>query len=531
MPAGEKKNPKRELEKLKEEYRTIKTKMSELTKQYKIAQKSLEESENIFRHMPGGLAIVQNGKISQINQELLDRLGYGEEEIIQKNFTGVFHPDCHNRLMKYYRKMTSGKSSSTRIEANLLTKKGAVRFSEIRMNKIRLKNRTVLLMNVYDLERQRQEGRARVIEQKNEALSLMAKGLFIRFGKFFGSFSEYQEQLPGPAEPVGEKDGDNPDTPLTIKNEGLKILDELELMSNQEDHAIREISDLKSAVNEAIEISRPLIDKVSDPEASEIILKKYIRNVSLVKGSRREIRDVVVEVLTNAAEALPGGGEIHLTVEEHSGFARVFIQDNGAGVPDIVLDRIFDPYFTTKDSLRNGNGLCRALALIRRNGGDMEAVSSEGHGTTFIIKLPLAEKKQTVKNKNAGKTINESNALMIIKEDLQGDLLAGMVENRGGKITRVTSYIESLKLLKRRKHDFVVADYSLILPDPAAFLKDIKRIGPGVPAVIINAPADKKIQPNPAVQKADKVFFKPLDVENVIRSLSRFLAKNRGNYG
>jgi signal transduction histidine kinase len=102
------------------------------------------------------------------------------------------------------------------------------------------------------------------------------------------------------------------------------------------------------------------------------------------------LNQVFLNLLTNAVQAMPGGGEIFASVRREAGVVRVSIRDTGTGIPPALLPRIFDPFFTTKaPGQGTGLGLSVSYGIVTRLGGTIECHSQEGIGTEFIVRLPL----------------------------------------------------------------------------------------------------------------------------------------------
>ena len=111
----------------------------------------------------------------------------------------------------------------------------------------------------------------------------------------------------------------------------------------------------------------------------------------MVKADRTRLEQVLVNLLVNAIEAMPDGGELSVTVavnlQAHPPVVRVTVEDNGPGIPDSLLDRIFDPYFTTK---REGTGMGLALCdkIVSQHNGNLEYHRVAGR-TVFEFTLPI----------------------------------------------------------------------------------------------------------------------------------------------
>lgn len=108
---------------------------------------------------------------------------------------------------------------------------------------------------------------------------------------------------------------------------------------------------------------------------------------------RRELIQVLLNLMINARDAMAQGGMLHVTCEVAQGRGVVKIADTGAGIPPDVLGRIFTPFFTTKGPKGTGLGLSVAESLVRSSGGSIDVESALGRGTTFTVRVPLAQEK------------------------------------------------------------------------------------------------------------------------------------------
>lgn len=119
------------------------------------------------------------------------------------------------------------------------------------------------------------------------------------------------------------------------------------------------------------------------------IVKDYAPGLPPVRGQVSSLNQVWTNLLDNAIDALPNGGEITLRTRQEDEFVRVFIIDNGPGIPPEVLPRILEPFFTTKPAGEGtGLGLDIALRIVEQHGGRLEVQSEPGH-TEFGVWLPV----------------------------------------------------------------------------------------------------------------------------------------------
>jgi len=143
---------------------------------------------------------------------------------------------------------------------------------------------------------------------------------------------------------------------------------------------------LKEVLHSAIALVR------SEAKKSQIQLEENVDVDSVLVGNAQQIQQVVLNILMNAIHASSNSAQrlIKIRAFERNTFVVIEIEDHGSGIPAQIKDRIFDPFFSTKDK-RDGTGLglSVALELVHDHGGGLYFDSTEGKGTTFTIELPL----------------------------------------------------------------------------------------------------------------------------------------------
>ena len=172
-----------------------------------------------------------------------------------------------------------------------------------------------------------------------------------------------------------------------------------------------EIRNIDTIVQNFLEFSRPpklRKQKISPSEVVDLVLQllqhrleSYEVEVDLIREDRlplvqtdpEQLKEVLVNIIVNACEAMGNGGKI--TIEEEVRYrdaltqgVSIRITDNGPGVPEEIRDRIFDPFFTDKDE-GSGLGLSIAARIIEEHGGRLNLVSTDGEGACFVIYLPI----------------------------------------------------------------------------------------------------------------------------------------------
>jgi signal transduction histidine kinase len=130
-----------------------------------------------------------------------------------------------------------------------------------------------------------------------------------------------------------------------------------------------------------------------------------VKDGDLIEANATEVREVFVNLIFNALDAMPSGGRIELCETRTDACFVVTVSDTGEGIPPEFHDRIFEPFFTTKGSQGSGLGLAVSYGIIKRHGGTIEVTSpaaaaadsndKRGGGTTFTLKFPCPQKNES----------------------------------------------------------------------------------------------------------------------------------------
>ena len=116
-----------------------------------------------------------------------------------------------------------------------------------------------------------------------------------------------------------------------------------------------------------------------------------------VHGNAGKLQQVFMNLIMNARDAMPQGGELTIAAEAENSSVRVEVADSGIGIPSDQLHKIFDPFFTTKGSSRGtGLGLAVTYGIIREHSGSIQVDSVVGRGTTFRLEFPTVRKPVNV---------------------------------------------------------------------------------------------------------------------------------------
>jgi len=396
MSTDQQHTPKSWGHRLRQENRGLREKIAQLKKESNVLQKDLINTWKLMSNIPAALFLIQQEKIIFANETACRELGYTRKEIFAKTLPDLLHPDSISFVNTIQQERPPDQVVPDQNETFLTAKSGQTLCYEVRVNKIRYQGKTAFLLNMLNLDqRKAQEKRLRQ-SVKTEALVRMASGFSRELEDSMILLGEHIQEIQGP---------ESSDNRLlrslgrieAVREKGDFLSNHLNCFTKTEyDPSEITLLDLKKVLKKAVNISHPKVTAGYESNADNIKIKTYLRALAPVYGCKRELEDVFVNIILNAIEAMPGGGEIYLTTEEHSGLAHIYFQDNGVGIPKDQQQRVFTKFFRGANVMRmetegTGLGLFTTKNIIEAHGGRIWFKSKEGEGTIFHFTLPIKE--------------------------------------------------------------------------------------------------------------------------------------------
>lgn len=186
------------------------------------------------------------------------------------------------------------------------------------------------------------------------------------------------------------------------KEEVLSILSKMELAVT---HSAKLVRNLLDFARQSTPTLKPIsVSSVIDQaialvgHQAELKKVKLLRDetpaLPLVKGDFSQLQQVFINLIVNAIQAMSNGGELRINTSRSDSFVAVAIQDTGRGIPPEDMDKLFTPFFSTKEEVRGvGLGLAVSYGIIQRHGGRIEVQSQVGKGSTFTVYVPVYQEE------------------------------------------------------------------------------------------------------------------------------------------
>ena len=145
-------------------------------------------------------------------------------------------------------------------------------------------------------------------------------------------------------------------------------------------------------LNEIIMGAYKLVSATVNTEMINFVVRKDSGEIKIV-ADHEQMERVFINLFTNAVDAMNGKGDLTVTPVKNREFVKIKISDTGRGMPPDAVEKIFEPFYTTKDK-GTGLGLAIVFNIMKKHGGEINAQSEEGRGTTFTVTLPLMKESR-----------------------------------------------------------------------------------------------------------------------------------------
>ena len=255
-----------------------------------------------------------------------------------------------------------------------------------------------------------------------------------------------------------------------------------------------------------------------------------------VEADEGQLSQVIHNLALNSAQAMPSGGKIFIGAENVIGgnkkFVKITVSDSGCGIPEQDLQRIFDPYFTTKQQ-GNGLGLATCFSITRKHGGEIKVKSEVGVGSRFEISIPAAEKKSCIAQHAPMETTHGSGRVLVMDDEEQiRKVTIAILEKLGYSVESAENGAQAIELFRSRKEEGISFDIVILdLTIPGGMggkevLTILKQIDANVKSIVSSGYSNDPVMANYQNYGFGAVLVKPYrlqEISGVLQELSNVL--------
>jgi len=498
--------------------------------------REVEESELRYRQLvelsPNGIIVHSKGKIVFVNARAAELFGVEKpEDILGREFLDMIHPDYRKEVQE---NIISGYKNGSTVsfqEGKILRPDGTSVDVEVVAAPLVYQGEPAVQAIIRDITEKKKLEDEMLKVEKLESLGILAGGIAHDFNNILtaiiGNISLAKMKVDS-----GDFDIDTflrgaENASLRAKNLSQQLL-----TFSRGGSPVKKTMDIRGLIRESTNF---------------VLLGSNIKcdfsiadDLYLVEVDEGQLSQVINNLVINAQQAMPEGGTIEVSAENikiregefvslPSGwYVRIIFRDNGIGIQEKNLKKIFDPYFTTKQK-GSGLGLATVYSIIKKHGGYITAKSKLGSGTTFEIYLPASE-KEPPKTIPKRKKFTSTGGRILVMDDEE------VVRKVAGRMLKFLGYDpyfardgnEAVKIFKNNKEsgcDFKAVILDLTIPGGTGgreVVKKLLEIDPEVKAVVSSGYSNDPIISNYNKYGFSNYLSKPYkieELENVLKGI------------
>ena len=512
--------------------------------EHQLALDSLRKNEaslmSIFRAAPVGIGLVRDRVLVQVNQRVCDLLGYAPDELIGRNARILYATDEDFDYVGREKHRLIRKHGTGSVETRWRCKDGRMIDVLLSSTPVDPSDEShgmtftaldITARNVAEQERHVLEGRLRQA-QKMEAIGTLAGGIAHDFNNILAAIIGFAEL----ATIVSDGNAEARDHLAEVLKASFRARDlvrQILTFSRRTESELAPV-DVHLVVKEALKLLRATLP-------SSIELRSALGKTGLVLGDPTQIHQIVMNLCTNAYQAMPREGalevtlsEIHVDAAEASRLRpiepgrclKLSVRDTGHGIAPAIMDRIFDPYFTTKEKTKGtGLGLAVVHGAVKAHKGAIHVTSRLGEGTTFDVLLPLVDTAAQPRPEEGRSAPCGNECLLFVDDEPSIEALGRhMLEAFGYRVTTSRNPAEALARFRASPTDFDLVITDMTMPGMTGdrLAQELMRIRPELPVIVCTG-YNELIDPQRAHELGiGALVMKPFlkdDLADLIRSL------------
>jgi len=497
----------------------------------KEAEEVLRESEERFRQLTeaafDGIALSEEGRLLKVNESFAAMFGYEMSELKGMPVSGLAAPEFRDDVMQKIR------SGYDRPYESVCVRKNRETFPvEVCGKTVRSKGRMLRLTSVRDMTERKKLEDELLKSEKLESLGVLAGGLAHDFNNLLTAILGNIDL----ATLVGKMDEKTSEILKDAKNASLRARDLTQqlLTFSKGGAPVRKTTSIRRLVEDTVTFALRGSNVKCD-----MVFSDDLRAVDADEG---QISQAIGNLIINADQAMPEGGKIQVRADmikidpenfmplRQGDYIRISIQDQGGGIQNKYLDRIFDPYFTTKQK-GSGLGLSMVYSIIKRHDGYVAVESELGVGSTFTIYLPASHTKLPAETGEQEEQIikGKGRVLVMDDEEIVRKVVGEMLNHLGYEVCFADEGSGAVDTYLRAREagepfDAVILD--LTIPGGMGgkeTIAKLREMDPDVKAVVSSGYASDSIMSNYREYGFRDVIAKPYKVQDLGRVLHQVI--------
>ncbi|HLL71936.1 MAG TPA: PAS domain S-box protein [Pyrinomonadaceae bacterium] len=374
---------------------------------HKRIEERLRRSEERYRELVNNANDIiyttdMEGRYTSLNRAGEHISGYTREEILGKSWKEIVAAEYVTLVSEMLLRKLAGQETVTFYEIEMIAKNGRRIPLEINSQIIYEDGQPVGLQGIArDItERKRAEALLRtsfeqeVESEKMRSLGQLSAGVAHNFNNALAAVLGRTQLLLRSV--TDERQRRSLEVIETATQDAAEIVRRIQTFARRAPSAQFAQVSLSQLVTDAVQLTRTSWQDDAQVHGRhyDVSFSNEVGAGDLIEANATELREVFVNLIFNALDAMPAGGRIALRETRRDEWFVVEVGDTGEGIAPEFQDRIFEPFFTTKGSQGSGLGLAVSYGIVKRHGGTIEVASETGNGTTFTLTFPCLRKNE-----------------------------------------------------------------------------------------------------------------------------------------
>jgi PAS domain S-box-containing protein len=501
-------------------------------------RKSEEKYKATFRTSPDAINLnsVEGGVYIDINEGFTKILGYSREDIIG---TSSIELNIWNDPKDRAQLISGLKEHGVveNLEADFIGKDGQIRTGLMSASLVNINNKNTILSITRDITEQRKLETQLQQSQKMESIGTLAGGIAHDFNNILFPIVGHTEMMLEDI-PENSEFRDNLNHIYAGALRASELVKQILTFSRQDSSDIK-LMKMNPIIKEALKLIRSTI-----PTTIEI--KQYLQSdCGAIKADPTQIHQIVMNLSTNAYHAMEeNGGELNVKLKEieleepdlfdpnikPGAYACLSISDTGKGMDNELIEKIFNPFFTTKEIGKGtGMGLSVVHGIVKSMHGAIKVSSNPDKGTKFHVYLPIAEavKEQQVTNTTIVIQGGTEHILLVDDEQAIIGMEQNMLERLGYKVTSRSSSLEALEAFRAApdKFDLVITDMAMPNMSGDKLSIELTKIRPDIPILLCTGFSETMSEEKATSLGINGFLLKPIVMKDLAQNIREVLDK------